>query len=83
MSWPKNPGYNQGAFKQICDICGFIYLNTQTRKRWDGMVCCDKCWDPRHPQDLLQVPRDDQSVPDPRPEQPDHFVDDGTTWIKT
>lgn len=80
MSWPKNPGYKAGDAKGICDSCGFVFYLSQLRPRWDGMRVCEKDWEPRQPQDLLRVARDNQTVPDPRPEAPDHFIVDPSTW---
>lgn len=58
----------------ICDVCGWKYKNHELRKRWDGAMVCKKDWEPRHPQDLIKIPKDDQSVPYARPEASDQFV---------
>ncbi len=67
--------YVPGDFYRICDECGFKVRASQTRKRWDGMVVCLKDWEPRHPQDSVRARVDRQSVPNPRPEAPDVFVE--------
>lgn len=64
-----------GSWNAICDRCGFKYKSFQLRKEWTGLMVCKNCWEPRHPQDLIKIPKDDQSVPWSRPEQNDVFVD--------
>lgn len=63
-----------GEWNAICDVCGFKFKSSQLRERWDGLMTCVRCWEPRHAQDFLRVPRDDPSVPWTRPEQPEDFV---------
>lgn len=57
-----------GEWNAICDQCGFKFKASQLRKRWDGLMTCVKCWEPRHPQDFLRVRGDKPSVPWTRPE---------------
>lgn len=64
-----------GSWNVICDVCGFKFKAYQLRKRWDGKMVCKDDWEIRHPQDLIKVPKDDQSVPWSRPEQTDVFAD--------
>lgn len=68
-------GYIAGDFWRICDECGFKVRSSQTRKRWDGMIVCSKDWEPRHPQENVRGRVDKQLVKDPRPEQPDVFLE--------
>ena len=63
-----------GAWNSICDVCGFKYKAFQLRKRWDGLMVCKDDWEPRHPQDLIKIPKEDVSVPWSRPEQADTFI---------
>lgn len=65
----------QWTWNALCDGCGFKYKAWQLRERWDGMMCCDLCWETRHPQDLIKVPEEDTSVPWTRPEPEDVFVE--------
>lgn len=65
----------QWTWNVICDGCGFKYKAWQLKKRWDGMMCCHLCWEMRHPQDLIKVPKEDTSVPWSRPEPTDVFVE--------
>lgn len=64
-----------GSWNVICDRCGVKRKADQVRKEWTGLiVCSDKCWEPRHPQDFVRSKPDDQSVPFTRPEKTDQFV---------
>jgi hypothetical protein len=80
--------YIPGTHWQLCDECGRKIRSTESRKRWDGMVVCQKDWEPRHPQELLHEARTDrQSVRDPRP-RPEvvyvagHDIDHLTDYMK-
>lgn len=70
-------GYIPGDFWRICDECGFKVRQSETRKRWDGLIVCEKDWEPRHPQDFVRGRNDRQAVPNPRPEPPDVFLNPG------
>lgn len=60
--------YASGQFNCICDRCGFKMKSSQTRLEWTGLRVCGKCWEPRHPQDFVRGRRDNQMVPQPRPD---------------
>ena len=60
--------YIAGAHKFICDVCGFEYLSTEKRRRWDGLIVCPEDYEQDHPQKYLRVQSDGQSVPDPHAE---------------
>lgn len=36
-----------GTYKRECDDCGFDFLRSQLKKRWDGFIVCVKCWEPK------------------------------------
>lgn len=61
-------------YKAICDRCGFEYFNYQLKKEWQGLMTCQNCWEPRHPQDFVRSKKDDQTVPWSRPEPEDIFI---------
>lgn len=72
----------EGDFNRHCDRCGFKYKASETRKEWNGLIVCPKCYEPRQPQDFVRGRRDRQSVPDPRPDpdpvfRPTAYVDEG------
>ena len=72
-----DPYYKPGDFWRICDVCGFRYRASETKKRWDGMIVCDEDFEQRHPQDFVRGVADRQRVPDPRPEPTDTFLSVG------
>ncbi len=67
--------YKSGDHYVICDVCGFRFYESETRKRWDGLRVCHADWEPRHPQDMVRARRDRQRVANPRPEAPDVFLE--------
>ena len=50
-----------------CDLSGFTYYASDTRKTWDGFIVGKDQWEPRHPQDFVEVRADRQYVIDARP----------------
>lgn len=67
--------YVAGQWNAVCDRCGVEYKSAELLAEWTGLRVCRKCWEPRHPQDLLRVPTEDTSVPWSRPEGVDTFID--------
>lgn len=67
-------GYRPGDHWKVCDVCGFRYRASETRKRWDGLMVCEADFEERHPQDFVRGRTDRQRVPDPRPVPTDVFV---------
>jgi hypothetical protein len=63
-----------GKWNVVCDRCGFQFKNDQLKKEWTGLMVCDKCWEPRHPQTLIRVPKEEIAPPWCRPEPEDVFV---------
>ena len=69
-------GYRfRGSHLFICDRCRLRYTSDKKRKEWTGLIVCEDCWEPRHPQDFVRARKEDTSVPDPRPNPPDVFVE--------
>lgn len=64
-----------GTYNAICDICGFKFKAYQLRERWDGLRVCKEDFEFRHPQDMIKIPKDNQSIPWSRPEPADVFID--------
>lgn len=56
-----------GDWNAACDVCGFKFKASELSSRWDGMKCCAKCWDPRHPQDFVRGVPEQQTPPWTRP----------------
>ena len=63
-----------GAWKATCDVCGFEFYSDEVKKRWDGLIVCEKDFETRHPQDFVRAIPDRQTTPWSRPEQPDVFI---------
>jgi len=47
-TWPGN-------WKVACHVCGFWYPSSEIKKRWDGLLVCEKDYETRHPQTLIKV----------------------------
>ncbi len=64
----------KGSWNVICDRCGEKFKATQLRQEWTGLMVCQGCWEPRHPQDFLRTVPDRMSVPYTRPRPADTFI---------
>ena len=79
--------FKPGDHNAICDGCGFKYKFSALRKDYEGFYMCQKCWEPRHPQERVTARRDKQSVPVSRPPQTEVFAtelswdDDLKQWV--
>ena len=49
IGWPGH------GYKVTCHRCGFWFPSTEIRKEWTGLLVCNTCWEPRHPQTLIKV----------------------------
>lgn len=54
MPHPRSPGFQPGNYWAVCDRCGFDYRIRELRMTWDGLLVCEKDWEPRHPQDFVR-----------------------------
>lgn len=72
--------YQSGKWLAICDVCGMRAFNTDLQKDWRGLMVCSKDFESRHPQDLIRVRGDSQTVAWVRPEPVDVFI---TEYILT
>jgi hypothetical protein len=77
----SGPAYIAGDFWRICDRCGFKVRSSETSRTWDGLYVCREDFETRHPQDFVRGRKDDQSVPDPRPEPVDNVIGPLTTTL--
>lgn len=66
-----------GSWNVICDRCGFKFKSYMLQREWTGLMVCKDCWEARHPQTLIKVPREDIAPPWARPEPDDIFVGPG------
>lgn len=58
----------------ICDLSGFKGKLSDSVVMWDGKRVLKRFSEPRHPQDFVRAVRDDQTVPNARPEAADVFI---------
>lgn len=54
--WPGN-------WKVSCQRCGFWFPSSEIKKEWTGLLVCESCWEPKHPQLMIKV-KAETSVPD-------------------
>ena len=66
--------YIPGDFWRICDQSGFKVRASQTSKQWNNLIVRDCEFEERHPQDFVRGRKDNQNVPDPRPEPTNTFL---------
>lgn len=60
--------YKTGVWNCVCQVCGFKFKSDQIRKRWDGLLVCDKDFEQRHPVDFYKAPQERGAVPFTAPE---------------
>jgi hypothetical protein len=68
-----------GDWNVICDSCGRKFKASSMRKRWDGLLVCREDFEVKHPQLSMKVRGDKQTIPIPRPEAEDQFIQ--VCWI--
>lgn len=74
-------GYRyRGSHKFICDVCNLEYPSEEKHKRWDGKIVCSWDYETRHPQDFVRIPKENTSIPDPRPPTDPVYINDEVTF---
>lgn len=53
--WPGN-------WKVSCQRCGFWFPSSEIKKEWTGLLVCEACWEPKHPQLMIKI-QAETSVP--------------------
>jgi hypothetical protein len=76
---PADKYYVPGSFWRISDRTGFKVRSYNTRKEWNNLIVERRVWEARQPQDFVKGVKDDQTVPEARPRQPDTFIELNTT----
>lgn len=66
---PRSPDY-----WVISDISGRKFPRSECRFTWNGLLVHSSEWEPRQPQDTIQTPVENPSVPDARPRGPVRYV---------
>lgn len=62
-----------GTWLVICDVCGFEFPSDKVKKRWDGLIVCEKDFEHDHPQKHIRIRSDEQAPPFVRPQPADVF----------
>lgn len=66
--------FRLGDWNALCDQCGQKRKASMLRLQWDGLRTCEKCWEPRQPQDYVRGVPDPSGVPWSRQRAPLQFV---------
>lgn len=68
------PKFISGQWNAVCDRCGLEFKSGELKKDWQGLMVDEKCFEQRHPQDLLRV-QPEKAIPLwTRPEGQDVFL---------
>lgn len=59
--------WKRGQWWAVCDVCGFEFLSGKLKKRWDGLMVDDACFETRHPQEFVRSVKE-STIPWSRPE---------------
>jgi hypothetical protein len=46
-----------------CAVCSDQVLGGDMKRRWDGVMVCVQCWEPRHPMDFYRPRNDTHPLP--------------------
>ena len=52
-----------GDYNAQCYECGRKFKAGQLKKHWQGYRVCERCWEPRQPQDFVRAVPDNQTPP--------------------
>lgn len=55
--------FEGGQWNAACFRCGWKFKSGELRKTWQGFWACDRCWEPRQPQDFARSVLDNPGVP--------------------
>lgn len=72
--------YKPGQWRAHCDVCGFKFYSGEMRPRWDGLMVCEKDWEPDHPQKYIRVPTDRQATAWVREQADNTFIQVCYLW---
>lgn len=63
------PIFKMGQYNCVCDRCGLEFKSSELIKDWQGLMVDQKCYEQRHPQDLIKI-KPEKAIPEwvrPRP----------------
>jgi len=63
-----------GQWNAVCDRCGLEFKSSELKKDWQGLMVDAKCYEQRHPQDLIKTKADTSATAWARPEGEDTFA---------
>jgi hypothetical protein len=70
----SNTYFKAGSWNAHCDVCGFRFKAYQLKKRWDGLMTCEKDFEQDHPQKYLRVSERSPAVPWVRKQSDDTLI---------
>ena len=70
-----------GSWNALCYSCGFKFKASMLKRHWQGYYVCERCWEPRHPQDFVRSVPDVQTPPWAQPMPADSFRIPGGDFI--
>jgi hypothetical protein len=70
--------YKLGSWNALCDQCGQKRKAEDLHLQWNGLRCCEKCFELRNSQDYVRGVPDPQGVPWSRQRGSLTFVDEAT-----
>lgn len=59
---------SKANYNAICDVCGWKMDASLLQKRWDGLMVCEKDWEPRNILDFYRPRLDAHLLPFTRPD---------------
>lgn len=62
--------FAMGDWNATCDRCCGKFKASRLKRDWQGFMLCNKCWEPRHPQDFVRAAPPVQPLPFVRPPCP-------------
>jgi len=75
---PHADYYQFGGFNAYCSLCNGTFKASELRKHWQGMWRCQRCWEPRQPQDFVKAGPPEQPLPFVQPPN-DIFIENVCT----
>lgn len=60
--------YKPGSWNAICYECGFKRKGDELLRYWQGYFLCERCWNPRQPQDFARTLPDNPTPPWTQPQ---------------
>lgn len=76
------PTFKMGQWNSVCDKCGLEFKSSELIKDWQGLMVDAKCYEQRHPQDLIKI-KPEKAIPEwVRPRPQDVYVGICDLWTE-